>query len=84
MVKHLQIYRMFTGTLCSGPSLHVKKTQIGEMKIGGLSRKDLFIIREHPGDHNHQDFPELRYKWEVYCEMQMRGVLKYFPLMRAQ
>ena len=37
---------------------------------------------EHPGDHNHQDFPtsialqmggEVRYKWEAYCDTNGRS-----------
>ena len=57
-------------------------------------------IGEHPGDHNHQDFPRsiaiqmggvLRCKWEAYCDtngrrtaVQMGGVLNYVPFLRAQ
>ena len=30
---------------------------------------------EHPGDHNHQDFPKvLRYKWEAYCNTDGRRI----------
>ena len=45
---------------------------------------------EHPGDHNHQDFPKstaiqmggvLRYKWEEYCDT--NGYWQYFPFLRA-
>ena len=44
------------------------------------------INGEHPGDHNHQDFPQ-----STACDtngrriaIQMGGVLKYFPFLRAQ
>ena len=47
---------------------------------------------EHPGDHNHQDFPPkvLQYKWEAYCNtnggrtaIQMGGVLTAFPFPQS-
>ena len=46
---------------------------------------------EHPGDHNHQDFPKvLQYKWEAYCNtdggrtaIQMGGVLTTFPFPQS-
>ena len=47
------------------------------------------ITGEHPGDHNHQDFPKsiaiqmggvLRYKWEAYCDTNGRSTEEFlFP-----
>ena len=58
------------------------------------------LVGEHPGNRNHQDFPQsiaihmggvLRYIWEAYCDtngrpiaIQMGGVLRYLPLSRDQ
>ena len=54
-------------------------------KILGKSSDDSLLLAdfgEHPGDHNHHDFPKstaiqmggvLRYKWEAYCDTNGRS-----------
>ena len=59
-------------------------------KVSG--RCVLLNIGEHPGDHDHQDFPEstaiqmggvLQYIWEAYCDTNGRSTDSILPFLRA-
>ena len=71
-----------TVPLSSSDKISVTDTFTGRYRSKRFPADFPETFGEHPGDHNHQDFPKstakqiggvLQYKWEVYCDTNGRS-----------